>query len=61
MKDQTTPRKGNACGKRVTPENAYEVWQSFDGQFTYFVLRKYQSPEKEKANLYARWYVMTII
>lgn len=49
----------NPCSKRVTPEQAYEVWQSNDGQFTYFVLKKYQSPEKEAQNPYARWYVMT--
>ena len=47
----------NLCGKTVKPENAYEVWQSFDGVWTYFVLKKYQSPEKEAQNPYARWYV----
>ena len=48
----------NPCSKKVTPENAYEVWQSYNGTFTYFVLKKYQSPEKEAANPYARWYCM---
>ena len=48
----------NPHGKRVTPEHAYEVWQSFDGSWTYFVLKKYQSPEKEATNPYARWYCM---
>ena len=47
----------NLCGKTVKPENAYEVWQSFDGAWTYFVLKKYQSPEKEAQNPHARWYV----
>ena len=47
----------NPCAKRVTPENAYEVWQSYDGRWTYFVLKKYQSPEKEAANPLARWLV----
>jgi hypothetical protein len=46
----------NPCSKRVTPETAYEVWQSYDGSFTYFVLKKYQSPENEAKNLYASWY-----
>ena len=46
----------NPCSKRVTPHQAYEVWQSLDGSVTYFVLKKYQSPEKEAANPYARWY-----
>ena len=48
----------NPCSRRVTPETAYEVWQSYNGTFTYFVLKKYQSPEKEAANPYARWYCM---
>ena len=46
----------NPCSKRVTPEQAHEVWQSFDGSWTYYVLKKYQSPEKEEKNPYARWY-----
>ena len=48
----------NPCPKTVTPETAYEVWQSYDGTWTYFVLKKYQSPEKEAQNLYARWYCL---
>ena len=48
----------NLCAKTVKPEAAYEVWQSGDGSWTYFVLKKYQSPEKEAANPYARWYCM---
>ncbi len=48
----------NPCAKRVAPENAYEVWQSYDGTWTYFVLKKYQSSEKEAQNPYARWYCM---
>ncbi len=58
MEDQTKPRKSNPCAKRVTPEQAYEVWQSFDGSWTYFVLKKYQSPEQEAKNPYASWYCM---
>lgn len=48
----------NLCSKRVTPENAYEVWQSYNGTWTYFVLKKYQSPQMETKNPYARWYCM---
>ena len=48
----------NPCAKRVTPETAYEVWQSYNGSFTYFVLKKYQSPEKEAQNPFARWFCM---
>src|SRR5947209_290846 len=48
----------NPCSKRVKPEEAYEIWQSYDGSWTYFVLKKYQSPEKEATNPFARWYCM---
>jgi len=48
----------NPCARRVTPENAYEVWQSYNGTWTYFVLKKYQTPDKEAQNPYARWYCM---
>jgi hypothetical protein len=48
----------NPCAKKVIPEEAYEVWQSFDGGWTYFVLKKYQSPEQEAKNTYARWYCL---
>ena len=48
----------NSCAKTVKPEEAYEVWQSFDGRWTYYVLKKYQSPEKEAQNPYARWYCL---
>jgi hypothetical protein len=46
----------NPYAKRVKPEEAYEVWQSYDGTFTYFVLKKYQSPEYEAKNPFATWY-----
>lgn len=48
-------KPNNLCAKRVVPEEAYEVWQSYDGSWTYFVLKKYQSPEHEQKNPYARW------
>src|SRR6266516_7379673 len=48
----------NPCAKTVKPETAYEVWQSSDGRWTYFVLKKYQSPEKEAQNPFARWFCM---
>lgn len=49
----------NPCARRVTPENAYEVWQSYDGRWTYFVLKKYKSPEAEAKDPYVKWYVLT--
>jgi hypothetical protein len=48
----------NLCAKKVEPQNAYEVWEA--GEFIYYVLRKYQSPDKEAHNPYARWYCMTV-
>ena len=48
----------NPSAKRVTPETAYEVWQSPDASWTYFVLKKYLSPEKEAQNPFARWFCM---
>ena len=46
----------NLCAKTVTRDKAYEVWQSYDGSWTWYCLKKYQSEEKEKANPYARWF-----
>jgi hypothetical protein len=46
----------NLCAKTVTREQAYEVWQSLNGDWTWYVLKKWQSEEKEAANPYARWY-----
>ena len=40
----------------VTKENAYEVWQA--GDWTWYVLKKYQSPENEAKNPYARWFCL---
>ena len=48
-----TPK--NPCAKMRTPQNPYEIWKSFDGTWTWRVLKKYQSPEKEAQNPYARW------
>ena len=42
--------------KTVTKENAYEVWQA--GDWTWYVLKKYQKPEKEAENPYARWFCL---
>ncbi len=46
----------NLQGKTVKRENAYEVWQSADGSWTWYVLKKYQNPEAEAKNQYARWF-----
>lgn len=47
----------NPCGRLVSPENAYEVWQTEEGQWTYFVLKKHKSQQREKEDPSARWYV----
>ncbi len=46
----------NLCSKTVKRENAYEIWRSADGQWTWYVLKKYQNPETEAKNEYARWF-----
>ena len=47
----------NPSAKRVTPEEAYECFYRAADDATIWVLKKYQSPEKESANQYATWYV----
>ncbi len=53
----------NPCAKTVKPDQAYEVWRvddhpEYGGEWTWYVLKKYQTPEKEAANSYARWHCM---
>jgi hypothetical protein len=43
----------NECGKTRPVGNPYEVWEG--SGWTWKVLKKYQNPEKEKSNPYARW------
>lgn len=43
----------NLCGKTRKVDNPYEVWVS--GDWTWKVLKKYQSPAAEAKNPYARW------
>lgn len=46
----------NPCGKTVTRENAYEVWATPNHSWVWYVLKKYQNPEQEAKNEYARWF-----
>ena len=46
----------NLCGKTRKVDNPYEVWQSLDGSWKWKVLKKYQSPDNEAKNPYARWF-----
>jgi hypothetical protein len=50
------PRAVNSCNKTRPVENPYEIWKSPDGTWEWRVLKKYQAPELEKKNPYARWY-----
>jgi hypothetical protein len=43
----------NLCGKTVKRENAYEVWQTHDGSWTWYVLKKWQADDDKE---YARWF-----
>tara|TARA_R100001530_G_scaffold35286_1_gene27519 strand:+ start:828 stop:1082 length:255 start_codon:yes stop_codon:yes gene_type:complete len=44
----------NPCAKTRPVENPYEVWKL--GDWTWKVLKKYQKPEREAKNPYARWF-----
>lgn len=44
----------NECGKTRPVDNPYEIWQA--GEWEWRVLKKWQSPEKEASNPYARWF-----
>lgn len=50
----------NLCGKTRKVNDPYEVWIMEDaagGKWEWRVLKKYQSPENEAKNQYARWFV----
>jgi hypothetical protein len=46
----------NLCGKTRTKDNPYETWRSPDGSWEWRVLKKWQTPEKETNNEFARWF-----
>lgn len=43
----------NPCAKTRTKDNPYEVWTSYDGQWTWKVLKKWQVNDDKP---YARWF-----
>lgn len=45
----------NECGKTVSKEKPYEIWRNSQG-WEWRVLKKYQSPDKEATNPFARWF-----
>ena len=46
-----TGRGKNPCGKTVKVDNPYEIYKG--NGFEWRVLKKYQMPHMEKANMYA--------
>lgn len=48
----------NECGKTRPASDPYEVWVA--GDWTWNVLKKYQSPAKEAENPYARWFCLVV-
>ena len=47
----------NECGKTRPVDDPYEVWENAQAGFTWHILKKYQRPDKEAENPYARWFV----
>ena len=45
----------NECAKSRDVNNPYEIWTH--GDWEWRVLKKYQRPDKEAENPYARWFV----
>lgn len=43
----------NPHKKTVSRENAHEVWQTPDGQWTWYVLKKWQNDDNKP---FARWF-----
>lgn len=39
-------------------DDPYEIWVSYDTKWEWHVLKKYQTPEKEANNKYARWFCL---
>jgi hypothetical protein len=46
----------NLQGKTVDVETPYEIWTNQQAGWEWRVLKKYQAPEKEATNPYARWF-----
>lgn len=45
----------NLCAKTVKPGNAYEVWQTPDRSWKWFVLKKWQ---RDDGKPFARWFCL---
>jgi hypothetical protein len=44
----------NLCGKTRPVSDPYEIWKA--GDWEWHVLKKYQAPEAEAKNPFARWF-----
>lgn len=42
--------------KRIDEHRPIEVWETPDGSWKWEVYKKYQKPDKESKNPYARWF-----
>ena len=42
--------------QRIKQHEPIEVWESHNGEWTWEVYKKYQKPENEAKNPYARWF-----
>jgi len=53
----------NTCGKSRKTDKPYEIWSASNmgvmGTVQWRVLKKYQSPDAEASNPYARWFLGT--
>ncbi len=48
-------RAKNPCGKMREPDNPYEIWESADGTWKWYVLKKWQIDDDKP---YARWFCL---
>ena len=46
----------NECGKTRKVDNPYEIWVNRNAGWEWRILKKYQAPENEVKNQFARWY-----
>jgi hypothetical protein len=52
-KQPKQPKLKNECAKMRSQDNPYEVWKSFDGSWTWNVLKKWQADDNKP---FARWF-----
>jgi hypothetical protein len=55
-KEEIKMSKKFNTSERIKQHTPIEVWESFDGSWTWEIYRKYQKPENEAKNPYARWF-----